>query len=128
MTQRVQDIARLIATTLNDKKAQDIQLIDISGLSILADCFVVASGNNPIQVRTLCDEVKDALEQAGVNCARIDGYAAGRWIVIDASDILVHIFHREEREFYNLERLWSDGTNTISYEELVARTQQEEQA
>ena len=66
------------------------------------------------------------LEQAGVNCARIDGYAAGRWIVIDASDILVHIFHREEREFYNLERLWSDGTNTISYEELVARTQQEE--
>ena len=128
MTQRVQDIARLIATTLNDKKAQDIQLIDISGLSILADFFVVASGNNPIQVRTLCDEVKDALEQAGVNCARIDGYAAGRWIVIDASDILVHIFHREEREFYNLERLWSDGTNTISYEELVARTQQEEQA
>ena len=128
MTQRVQDIARLIATTLNDKKAQDIQLIDISGLSILADCFVVASGNNPIQVRTLCDEVKDALEQAGVNCARIDGYAAGRWIVIDASDILVHIFHREEREFYNLERLWSDGTNTISYEELVARMQQEEQA
>ena len=128
MAQRVQDIARLIATTLNDKKAQDIQLIDISGLSILADCFVVASGNNPIQVRTLCDEVKDALEQAGVNCARIDGYAAGRWIVIDASDILVHIFHREEREFYNLERLWSDGTNTISYEELVARTQQEEQA
>ena len=128
MTQRVQDIARLIATTLNDKKAQDIQLIDISGLSILADCFVVASGNNPIQVRTLCDEVKDALDQAGVNCARIDGYAAGRWIVIDASDILVHIFHREEREFYNLERLWSDGTNTISYEELVARTQQEEQA
>ena len=128
MTQRVQDIARLIATTLNDKKAQDIQLIDISGLSILADCFVVASGNNPIQVRTLCDEVKDVLEQAGVNCARIDGYAAGRWIVIDASDILVHIFHREEREFYNLERLWSDGTNTISYEELVARTQQEEQA
>ena len=128
MTQRVQDIARLIATTLNDKKAQDIQLIDISGLSILADCFVVASGNNPIQVRTLCDEVKDALEQAGVNCARIDGYAAGRWIVIDASDILVHIFHREEREFYNLERLWSDGTNTSSYEELVARMQQEEQA
>ena len=125
MTQRVQDLARLIATTFDDKQAQDIQIIDISGLSILADCFVVASGTNPIQVRTMCDEVKDVLAQAGANCSRIDGYAAGRWIVMDASDILVHIFHQEERAFYNLERLWNDGTNTVSFEELFASAQSE---
>ncbi len=116
MTQNAKELALNIARALDDKKAQNIQLIDISKLSILADCFVVASGSNPLQVRALCDDVKETLLKRGIACTRIDGYAAGRWIVLDVTDVLVHIFHREERAFYNLERLWNDGTNTYPYE------------
>ncbi len=115
MTQTAQELALYIAKTLDDKKARDIQIIDISTLSILADCFVVASGTNPIQVRALCDEVIEALDAKQVRCMRVDGYAAGRWIVLDVSDVIVHIFHQEERAFYNLERLWNNGTNTQAY-------------
>ncbi len=115
MTQNAKDLALYIAKTLDDKKAKDIQIIDISNISILADCFVVASGTNPIQVRALCDDVKEALDKRQVKVTRMDGYAAGRWIVLDVSDVIVHIFHQEERAFYNLERLWNNGTNTQAY-------------
>ena len=115
MTQNAQELALYIAKALDDKKARDIQIIDISTISILADCFVVASGTNPIQVRALCDDVIEAMELKGIKCTRMDGYAAGRWIVLDLSDIIVHIFHQEERAFYNLERLWNNGTNTQAY-------------
>jgi ribosome-associated protein len=115
MTQGAKELAEHIAKTLYDKKGEDIQIIDISNLSILADCFVVASGSNPLQVRALCDDVKQALAARGEHNVRVDGYDAGRWVVLDATDVLVHIFHEEERAFYNLERLWSDGTNTTVY-------------
>lgn len=115
MTQYAKELASAIAQTLDNKKARDIQIIDISGISILADCFVVASGTNPIQVRALCDDVIEALGEKKIQCLRIDGYASGRWIVLDVSDVIVHIFHQEERAFYNLERLWSNGTNTQAY-------------
>lgn len=116
MTQNAKELALYIAGVLDDNKAQDIQLIDISKLSIVADCFVVSSGSNPLQVRALCDDVTEALKNRGTPSTRIDGYAAGRWIVVDATDVLVHIFHWEERAFYNLERLWNDGTNTYAYD------------
>lgn len=115
MTQQAQELAVAVAKALSDKKGLDIQIIDISKVSILADCFVVASGTNPIQVRSLSDDVRDALTKCGAHVVRTDGYEAGRWVVLDASDVIIHVFHQDERAFYNLERLWSNGTNTTVY-------------
>ena len=115
MTKQAHELALAVAQSLDAKKAEDIQIIDLTGLSILADCFVVASGQNPLQVHAMCDEVLDMLKQRGMHTVRLDGYQAGRWIVMDLGDVIVHIFHQEERAFYNLERLWNDGTNTTVY-------------
>ncbi len=111
MTQKARELALLTARTLSDKKAKDICIMDISEKTIIADCFVVASGSNTIQVKTLCDEVERSLEENGIHVRRVEGYEAGRWIVMDYTDILVHIFLDEERSFYNIERLWNTGSN-----------------
>ncbi len=115
MTEQAHELALAVAQTLDAKKAEDIQLIDLAGLSILADCFVVASGQNPQQVHAMCDEVLEMLKKRGMNAVRMDGYNAGRWVVMDLGDVIVHVFHQEERAFYHLERLWNDGTNTTVY-------------
>jgi len=88
----------------------------VADMTIIADYMVLASGNSPIQVRALCDDLQEKMAEQGVDCIRLEGYASGRWIVCDYGDLLVHIFHKEEREFYNLERLWSDGGNVERYE------------
>ena len=115
MTEKAKQLADTIAQALDSKKAQDIMVIDIADMTIIADCFVVASGNSVNQTKALCDEGERRLEGQGIEKRRLEGYSTGRWIVMDFEDILVHIFHREEREFYNLERLWDDGTNTVNY-------------
>lgn len=109
------ELALKICAILDDKKALDIQLLDISSLSILADYFVLCSGRSTLQVRALADEVEEALSKEGTLLRRSDGYSEGRWIVQDYGEVLVHFFHEEERKFYNLERLWSNGTNLTSY-------------
>lgn len=115
MTDNARELADTIARVLDSKKGQDIMIIDISDMTIIADGFVVVSGNSTNQTKALCDEVERVLQEKGVERRRMEGYSPGRWIVMDYEDILVHIFHREEREFYNLERLWDDGSNTIRY-------------
>ena len=115
MTDRAKQIAEKIAEGLYNKKAQDILIIDIADMTVIADCFVVASGTSAIQTKAFCDEVQRVMLEDGVAHTRLEGYAAGRWIVLDYEDVLVHIFHKEEREFYNLERLWDDGFNVAQY-------------
>ncbi|MHB1315352.1 MAG: ribosome silencing factor [Christensenellales bacterium] len=107
--------ARLIAKVLLEKGADDILIVDIKDKTIIADYFVICSGLSAPQVKALSDHVEEALEKTGVFARRKEGYSHGRWIVLDYLDILVHIFHKEERQFYNLERLWSDGGNTIQF-------------
>lgn len=116
MTDKARELADSIARALDSKKGQDILIIDIADMTIIADGFVVVSGSNTNQTKALCDEVERALQLQGIERRRLEGYNPGRWIVMDYEDILVHIFHKEEREFYNLERLWDDGTNTTRYE------------
>jgi len=108
--------ALLIAKTLDSKKGEDIVLLDVSGATILADNFVICSGNSPIQVKTLADEVEKVMAQRGILKLRTEGYTEGRWIVVDFGDILVHVFHKEERRFYDIERLWKSGDNFMNYE------------
>jgi len=103
--------ARLVCDVMLDKKAEDIVLIDIRGLIILADFFVICSGKSTLQVQAISDAVDEALEKEGVKVRRREGYDQGRWIVLDTGDVMVHLFNREEREFYKLERLWINGDN-----------------
>jgi len=98
-----------IVTALEDKKARDLRVIDIQELTTVATYFIICSGTSTTHIKTLADEVEFRLREKGVNPLRLEGYNNARWILMDYGDIVVHIFHEEDREFYNLERLWRDG-------------------
>ena len=103
------EIALAAIEALEDKKGEDIKVIDISEVSILADYFIIASGNNRNQVQALCDNVEEKLGKMGVIKKQIEGYDNGNWILVDYRDIVIHIFDKENRLFYDLERIWRDG-------------------
>lgn len=101
---------------LDSKKASDIIAIDVADKTIIADWFVICSGASIIQVKSICDEVLEKYEELGFSLRRKEGYTEGRWIVLDFGYVLLHIFYPEEREYYNIERLWTDGaTEVIKY-------------
>lgn len=100
---------KLIIKTLDAKKAEDIQTIKISDLTIIADYFVIANGMSSTQTRALADEVEFKMKQQGVEPLRVEGERGANWIIIDYGDVVVHVFYKETREHYNLERLWADG-------------------
>lgn len=101
--------AKQIAKILDDKKAIDIVGIKISDLTILADYFVIANASSTTAVKALVDEVDVKMGQLGFVPTRIEGYQTKNWIILDYSDVVVHIFYTETREFYSLEKLWADG-------------------
>lgn len=109
--------AKEIAGVLYEKGAEQIRIIDIAEMTIVADCFVICSGRSNVQVKALCDAVEEKMGEKGLFPTRIEGYRPGRWIVLDYLDVLVHIFHEEERRFYDIERLWSSGQNCYDYPE-----------
>ncbi len=103
------EMTRLAIEALEDKKAENISIIDISEVSVLADYFLIASGGNRNQVQALTDNVEEKLGRAGVTPRQIEGYDTANWILMDYGDIIVHVFDRENRLFYDLERIWRDG-------------------
>lgn len=112
-------LARLIAQQLDDDKAENILEIDLTGKSPMADAMIVASGRSQRHVAALADHVTRALKDAGVHKVRVEGLPNADWVLIDASDVIVHIFRPEVREFYNLERIWaSDAAPTSRPAEL----------
>ena len=102
-------IAQLAIQALQDKKAEDIHVIDISQVSVIADYFIIASGNNRNQIQALCDNVEEVLGRAGYLQKQTEGYNTANWILMDFGDVIVHIFDRENRLLYDLERIWRDG-------------------
>jgi ribosome-associated protein len=94
---------------LESKKGLDIETINISGISTLADYFIVCSGTSVTHIRTLADELEEKMKEAGYGDPKKEGYNSARWILLDYGDIVIHVFHEEDRHFYNLERLWADG-------------------
>ena len=87
-----------------------MRVIDIGGVSVLADYFIIASGNNRAQVQAMADEVEQRLGRAGAVPRQIEGYQAGNWVLMDFGDVIIHIFDAQNRLFYDLERIWKDGT------------------
>ncbi len=103
------DILKTIIDALEDKKAENIQIIDISEVSTIADYFIITNGTNTSQLQSLSDHVEEKLSKNGIHPKNIEGYNTANWILMDYSDILVHIFDKESRGFYDLERIWRDG-------------------
>ena len=103
------EMARLAIEALEDKKAEDIRVIDISEVSVLADYFIIAGGNNPSQIQAMCNQVEEKLGRAGAPPKQIEGYDTANWVLLDFGDVIVHIFDKENRLLYNLERIWRDG-------------------
>lgn len=103
------ELVKLVYQALEDKKAEDISIIDISNVTAISDYFVVASGNNQNQLLAMQDEVDHVLHDQGVHVKQIEGNRSSTWILMDYEDIIVHLFSKEDRLFYNLERIWQDG-------------------
>ena len=110
------NLANTVSNALVNKKAHDVMYIDIQEMTTIADGFILASGRSVTQVKALCDEIADMCKKDDIPRGNIEGYDSGRWIIVDLIDIMVHIFHYEDREFYNIERLWINENNMTRFE------------
>lgn len=118
MAENANKMAKLAYEALADKKAEDIKIIDIHEVSVLADYFIIASGTNRNQVQAMADNVEEELHKAGYPVRQTEGYNTANWILMDFGDLIVHMFDSENRLFYDLERIWRDG-KIITPEELA---------
>lgn len=111
------ELALLIAGILNDKKGDNVLVLDVAHLTSIADYFVICAGRSTTQVRALAEDVEEKMSEKGIDVRRRDGYGDSRWVVLDYASVIVHVFHEQEREYYNIERLWMDGSNQLKVEE-----------
>ena len=103
------DMLKVIIDALQDKKAEDIRVIDISNVSVIADYFVIASGSNTNQIQAMVDNVEEEMFKAGFDDPKVEGYNTASWILLDYKDVIVHVFSEDDRALYNIERIWRDG-------------------
>lgn len=103
------ELLRIAVAAVEDKKAMNVVTLDLQGVSLIADYFVICHGNSDTQVQAIATEVRKQAQEAGATIRGIEGMNSARWVLMDLGDVVVHIFHRDEREFYNIERLWSDA-------------------
>lgn len=103
------EAAKIAKDALEDKKAEDILVLDVKEISNIAECFVIASGSNPNQLRAMASNVEEKLYKAGVRLHHSEGYNGAEWILLDFGELIIHLFSREKREFYSLERIWGDA-------------------
>ena len=107
-------LVKEMAQILYNKKAQDIVALDVTGLTVITDCMLIASGRNTLQVRTLAEDLQESMAEKGLDPIRREGQQDGHWVVLDYGDVLVHIFHTEDREFYRLDKLWENENNRVA--------------
>ncbi len=108
--EQAKQMAAAALKALEDKKALDVRVLDISHVTVLADYFLIASGSNRNQVQAMADQVEEELRKIGCTPRQIEGYQTANWVLLDYGDIIIHIFDEENRLFYDLERIWRDGT------------------
>ena len=110
--ERAKIIVKKAYDALNDKKGEDIKIIEIGKLSTVADYFIIANGSNAPHVESLVDNVEEELLKENIHAERIEGVKSPGWILMDYNDVVVHVFSKEDRLFYDLERIWRDGKET----------------
>ena len=103
------ELTKIAVKALEDKKGEDIKIIDIHEVSVLADYFIIADGTNASQVQAMADNVQEELFKAGCECRQVEGYHTANWILMDYGGVIVHIFYPEARSYYDLEHLWADA-------------------
>lgn len=107
------EMANKAVELLKEKKARDIKLLDIHEISTISDYFVIATGSSSTQLKAMSDELEEKMELAGYKMHHKEGFRNGRWILLDFGNVVIHLFHDEERKFYNLERLWVDAKSIL---------------
>ena len=110
-TVQAKEMAKIAYHALDEKKGEDIRIIDIAGISVLAEYFIIANGSSESQVQAMVDNVEEEMHKAGYSLKQREGYGSGNWVLLDFGDVIVHVFDKENRLFYDLERIWRDGKN-----------------
>lgn len=103
------ELLQITVTAAEDKKAGRVVALNLKEVSLVADYFVICSGNSDTQVQAIATEIRKQAEKNGTRVRGLEGMDSARWVLIDLGDVIVHVFHRDEREYYNIERLWSDA-------------------
>lgn len=109
MTVSSNELLNITIEAADDKKASNIVALDLKGISLIADYFVICHGNSDTQVQAIATEIRKRAHDSGATIRGIEGMDSARWVLMDLGDVVVHVFHRDEREYYNIERLWSDA-------------------
>ncbi|MEW9675829.1 ribosome silencing factor [Lentibacillus sp. L22] len=103
------ELLEKVAQACDDKRAENIIALDMKEVSLVADYFLICHGTNERQVQAIARSIKDMVEEGGLTVKRLEGFEQARWILVDIGDVVCHIFHKDERSYYNLERLWGDA-------------------
>lgn len=111
------ELMQLAAKACEDKRAEDIVVMDMKNVSLISDYFLICEGSNERQVQAIARGIKEDAEANGFEVKRMEGFEHSRWILVDLNDVVCHIFHKDERDYYNLERLWGDAP-TYTFEEI----------
>jgi ribosome-associated protein len=109
MSRIPQDVMNMAVHAAEDKKAMNVVVLDLQQISLVADYYVICSGNSDVQVQSITTEIRKQANERGVPIRGIEGFDSARWVLVDLGDVVIHVFHRDEREYYNIERLWSDA-------------------
>ena len=110
------ELVRLLAKKVDDKRAENIVILNMKGISLIADYFLICHGGSEKQVQAIAEAVKELAQETDIFIKRMEGYEEARWVLVDLGDVIVHIFRKEEREYYNLEKLWGDAPR-LTFEE-----------
>lgn len=113
--ENTREMVMKMAELLDKKGALDIQILEVGHMTSITDYFLIASGRNTMSVRSLAEDLEDKLAEEEILPRRTEGLRESRWIVLDYASVIVHIFHPEERQYYNIERLWQDGGNQVEF-------------
>ncbi|MGM0410207.1 MAG: ribosome silencing factor [Bacillota bacterium] len=118
MSDSIKDLAILASKAAEDKKANDVEILNLSEITVIADYFVICDGNSENQVKAIARAIEEKLAEAkDINPKKVAGKKEGRWILMDYADFIVHIFHKDERQYYELDRLWADAEKILRKEE-----------
>jgi ribosome-associated protein len=109
MSVNPEKLMNLVVEAADDKKAINMVTLNLQGISMIADYFVICHGNSETQVQAIATEIRKKAEEHGIRVRGLEGMDTARWVLVDLGDVVVHVFHRDDREYYNIERLWSDA-------------------